>query len=316
MSAIANYIAENNITKSSGDNSQVSINMPVRITGYAPPYFLGIRMDKNEEVKIKLRPVEVEGKYSRIEVEDFSNANGKRYCEPNKSIVAFDNCYAEEDGSINSRWATMLTKPMKESKIIVVDANVSFVTNAKGGYVEVAVMKEKELIDSPESLNRFMTKVFTAKVPRSRACAHFVFTDSSGQHFDQDIYPATVEMDANGVKFKEMDTPENSIDAFYANDRKSKIVLDMIADAAVTVVCYSVSKLFLGADTKDKIMERPSEIDRFKADYSVDTNGEISDKGFKKTVLALKTRPDNSMFIAYVKPLVNNMPAKLIHNLR
>lgn len=332
MSTLKQYAEENNLNTpvSSKNDNQETINIPITVTGYIDnEFFEGIRLDTKEKVKIKMRPVEQKGENLRPVVENFADKKHKRYAEVNKSILLMENCYQEEDGTWNTRWANTLSSPKYKATVCILYSNVKIVEKTNRTYVEVNTLKSKKIISSVEDFKNVLLEAFSPKVNKARNFALIRLTDADGYKVIFNAYPNLVEIEEDGEKFKVMDSPELSYKKFMEdpkNAKKIKTIMDLINVPDITIEVFLGTTLYLGADTNKKIVDNQFQSEQFKKEYIVKKeekeqtpDGEVikvvERAGFKKTIIAFKNRDDGSLFVTALKALVNNEPPVLLDDL-
>src|ERR1044071_3154059 len=99
-----------------------TLNLPVKVTGYEDDTLIGIDLTNNQEVRVQLRPlkdVNPNNKYKRPEIVDFSNPKGKRYAEPEKSIVVAESSYLDKNGIYQARWIKVVSSDPEVSQVKV-----------------------------------------------------------------------------------------------------------------------------------------------------------------------------------------------------
>ena len=114
------------------------------------------------------------------------------------------------------------------------------------------------------------------------------------------------------MKYKIMDTPENSLKYFYESNKYSKLVSELIQNPEVTTDVFHQGTIYTGADTSQKIYAK--DFNSLKDAYKL---SEDENKiGYKKTVLAVRSRDDGSVYCTFVKPLVNNTKSQSIERVK
>jgi hypothetical protein len=318
MGILDSYVEQNNLNKKESSEHSETVNIPLKVTGYEDDMFVGIRMDTKEEVKVKMRDVEQKGDFTRPSIADFSTKKGKRYAPTGESILMLESSYQEEDGIWNTRWANTLSIPKRPDKVVVLNANVKIVDKADYSYVEVSTLKARVRIQSHEELREALKKAFTATAPRARGFALIKVMETDGSTFIFNAFPNLVELeDEDGDKYKAMDTPENSLQKFEEDPKKSKIVFDLMNNPEIEFEIFIGARLYLGADTNKKVVENSYVSEAFKKEYMVEPkeDGERPRAGFKKTIMAIRARDDGSFFITAIKQLVNNQASVPIEEL-
>ena len=306
---------------SSGENKGTTYNMPVKITGYEnDTYFLGERIDTKEMVKIKLRDVPKKGENARPEVTDFQDRRSKRYAPPNDSILLFDNCYQEEDGTWNSRWANTLHKKRKmEAKVLVLPSTVRFVDDGNNRYVQVRTLKSHHWINTPEDFQYALTKALQPVSAGSRPFAYIRLTSNEGEKRLYTASPVMQEVSMEGQTIRIPADGEVSYQNFAQQDR-NKLIYDCINMPEVTVEVITGSSLYFGGDTRDRLLSTPYLREMIEPAYFIDKNAEnlreISNYGYKKTVIAVRQieEANGLLFVSDAKPLENNTPAVSIYD--
>lgn len=332
MSTLKQYAEENNLNTplSSKNDNQETTNLPVSITGYIDnEFFEGVRLDTKENVRVKMRPVEQKGENERPVVGNFADKKHKRYAEAGKSILLMENCYQEEDGTWNTRWANTLSSPKYKSTVCILYSNVKIVEKPNRTYVEVNALKSKKIITNDEEFKNVLIEAFSPKVNKARNFALIRLTDADGYKVIFNAYPNLIEIEEDGDKFKVMDSPEASYQKFMEepkNAKKIKTIMDLINVPDITIEVFLGTILYLGADTNKKIVDNQYLVEQFKKEYIVKkeekeqtTEGEVikvvERAGFKKTIIAFKNRDDGSLFVTALKALVNNEPSILLDDL-
>lgn len=312
---IEEYKKENNIVENNNsNNNQKTLNMPIRITGYEDQFFVGTRLDTKELVKVKLRdvPDNPNSKFTRPTIKEFSTKNEKRFCKINESIISFDNTYKEEDGTYNSRWANTLSNQKRKSDVFIVNANVSITDNGSFKGVSIKILKKCEIVNSVESLEKSLMNCFVPKTFKARNFAVIRLTDNSGSCETVIVYPKLIETIVDEDKVNVMDTPEESLKNFYEKNNKASMVKDLVVNPNISTEIIHGATLYTGGDTTTKIVDDNRNVSFLNENYFVDSDKKVL--GYKKTVIALRSRSDGSLFAVYVKPYINNSKPLPIEN--
>lgn len=297
---------EFNQSSNNDGNQQKTFNIPVKVTGYDGDYCLGFRVDTKESVRVKFRDVAVKNEANkRVDMREYADAtNRKRFIDPNSdhSYILFENCYQEEDGTWNSRWGVMMSKPKKEASVFVFDANISIVGSGDNRFISVQAIKKKIPIQDENQFYNALIAGLTPSAYRSRPSVSFVFKDTSGDKIIQEFYPK-METDENNVKVA-LD-PNDYINELYTSE-KVQSVLQLISAPDVEVYAYLMTTLNYGADTNTVVLNNSFKVDRIEKEYKFKNENSVL-KLFKKTVVAVRQRDDKSMFLTVAEPIENNV---------
>ncbi len=305
-SPIQQFLNENQNFNNQGkprESNNGTISIALNITGYEGKYFVGTNLDTKEEIKILLRDVPQKNeKNKRIEVEEFSNpSNYKRYVEPNnpKSIILFDNCYKEQDGTWNSRWANTLSTPKKPAHVVIQNANINIIKQAANEILTVSFIKDIVPIKNNDDFYKVLVTGLMPKRPRSRPYLVFRFKDTEGQIFTQQFRP---KLDNE----KNVLDPNTYINELWTEEATQKL-LQLVNNPSVETDCFIFTSMLFGGDTSVKILNNNFEREVIKNDYSLEVEGQTYPKRlFKKTIITIRTRPeDNSPFVISAKPVEN-----------
>lgn len=310
MGIINSYKEENELNKQEeGTGNSETENIALQIKSYDDDLFHGIRMDTKEEVKVRMRPYEQKGDFARPEIEDFKSSKSKRHAPVNKSTLLMEGSYLEDDGVWNARWTSILSSPKYTSKVAILNANVRFIEKDENAYVEVNTLKKQINVKNIDELNEALLTAFTPTVARARGFAIIRLTESNGDSHVFQAFPKLDEaVDEDGDTIKVMASPEESLSNFENDTKRSKIVYDLINNPEIKFDIFIGARLYLGADYRKKLVDKsPFEKEGFKRDYALKEEGSKYEKAlFKKTIMALRTREDGSLFITLLKPVVNN----------
>lgn len=299
--AIQNFLNENKITTEKTNNNQGMINIAVRITSYEGKFFVGHRLDTKEEIKIILRDVQQKNASNqRVEIEEYSNPkNYKRYVEPNHkdSILLFDGCYQEKDGTWSSRWANMLSKPSKPATVLVKDASINIIKKSDNEFVSVSILKENKVINNVDDFYSSLILGLTAKTPKARPSVTFRFKDDQGGVFSKTFYS---KVDENKVVLD----PNLYVNNEIWNKEEVQNLISLLNNPTVKTDCFFMTGFLLGADTNTRVINNTFEKELIKKDYMLFEEGKPYPKQlFKKTIIAMRQREDQSFFIISAKPI-------------
>ena len=321
MSKLNQYVEDNNLNKNNENKSNETVNLAIKVTNYLDGDLIeGVRIDTGEIVRGRMRNVEQKGELARPSIADFKTKNHKRFAPKDKSILMLENCYLESDGVWNTRWINTFSTPKRPSTVVVLNSHLRIVENGENSYVEVNAIKSKALITSGESLKESLLRAFTAKVHRARNYAIIRLTDADGAKFIIKAFPDLIEVvdpDDADSKTKVMNSPENSYNKFVEDSQRSKIVFDLMNDPEITIEVFMASRLYLGGDTNTRIISTPYMKNGIKKEYNIESveGDKKIIEGYKKTIIAFRSRDDGSMFVTGVKQVVNNTIATSIENL-
>tara|TARA_B100002019_G_scaffold175671_1_gene151809 strand:+ start:369 stop:1319 length:951 start_codon:yes stop_codon:yes gene_type:complete len=304
--SIGQFLESNkDFNSSSGDNQQITQNIPVKVTGYEGDICVGYRVDTKEQVRVRFRDVTVKGDNKRIEIRDFADpANRKRFIDPNSesSHILFENCYLEDDGIWNSRWGTMLSKPKKEATVLTLNANISVVSAGDNKFISVQTIKKSYPVQDEVNFYNILKAGLTPTAYRSRPSVAFVFKDSTGSSFVHEFFPKMVE-DENNLKVAK--DPQLYIDEVYSTE-KVQMLLQLLSKEDVSVKAFIMSTLNYGADTNGVVLGNSFKVNKIENEYKKEVDGKTL-KLYKNTILAIRAREDGSVFLTSAEPVENNV---------
>lgn len=307
-------------TNTNEDKKSNTFNLPVEVIRYEDNILIGKRLDTKEEIRIKLRPVEVKGENKRIEIEDFANSRHKKHAEAG-AIILFDGSYQEQDGVFNSRWANTLHRKKMQSKVLIMYSTVKFVETPQARYVQVKTLKKREFIDNMNSLYTHLVKALEPKTPASRPFAYIRLKDNMGEKKLLSVNPLMVAkktLDNRDVKAPS--TGEESVNAYLSSYQNAQLLEAACNDPEILVEVIYGSNLYLGADSRDRLLSNKTIRGLLEPAYLINPAAPQNDAlnyGYKKSVIAIREidSEDGIVFVSEVKPLINNTPAVSIMDL-
>lgn len=317
---LKNIVEQYGNNNTNEDKKSNTFNLPVEVIRYEDNIVIGKRLDTKEEIKIKLRPVEVKGENKRIEIEDFSNPRHKKHAEPG-AIILFDGAYQEQDGTWNSRWANTLHRKKMQSKVLTMYSTVKFVETPQSRYVQVKTLKKRDFIDNMSSLYNHLVKALEPRTPASRPFAYIRLKDNTGEKKLLSVNPLMIAKKTNdGRDVKAPATGKESVDNYLSNYQNKDLLEAVCNDPEVSVEVIYGSNLYLGADSRDRLLSNKVIRGLLEPAYLINPSAPQNDAlnyGYKKSVIAIREidSEDGIVFVSEVKPLINNTPAISIMDL-
>lgn len=324
-SPLKQLLEENKKTSKDSVGIENSINMPVRITDYSEDglFLFGTNLSNGESVKVFLRNVERKTTTAepRPEIADFKNKKHSRYCEKNNSIVCCEGAFFDEEKqAYNARWISTLTSQKYKGNVFINDAIVNLVPksdNNEFNKLSVDMIGNSSIIKSKDEFDAFMLQAFTKKSETSNNYIAIIIEDIVGQKLSIKAYPKKIEKVIDDEKIKVMDdNPYNSLNEFYSNERNKNNINILLASLSqpeqFTVKCIVLKKLYAGEKTVSKTFSGKN-ADLLKQKYDI----KKEDKtfiGFRKTIIAVRQRPDGTYFATYIRNLTNDNSQKLIED--
>ncbi len=314
---IVQQFGSNNTTE---DKKSNTFNLPVEVIRYEGNILVGKRLDTKEEIKIKLRPVEVKGENKRIEIEDFANPRHKKHAETG-AIILFDSSYQEQDGVYNSRWANTLHRKKMQSKVLIMYSTVKFVETPQSRYVQVKTLKKREFIDNINTLRMHLTKALEPKNPASRPFAYIRLKDSYGEKKLLSVNPLMLAKKTNdGRDVKAPASGLESMENYMSSYQNEELLQAACNDPEVVVEVIYGSNLYLGGDSRDRLLSNKVIRGLLEPAYLINPAAPQNDAmnyGYKKSVIAIREidSEDGIVFVSEVKPLINNIPPVSIMDL-
>lgn len=320
MTGVFDAIKEND--KAGQGSSAEALNFAIRLTGYEDnTYFLGVRLDTREEVKVSLRPVkEKEGSsYSRPDVAAFQNKKEKVYSVINEAAIQFDQAYLQEDGTYSARWANPITKNKRYAKPYCGYTSVEFNTNGAEQYLTIRVLKVEQarLVTTPEELEAAVYEALTPAYEYAKPFCVVQMTamDADGNKIDsfgRPVSPKFVEHKPEDMDFSEYlaASPEESLELFR---EKNKEIYNYLNRPDVKVVIIPGGKFSAGAETQNKILRQDQTMmEAFKSSYKIDKAGsELRENhGYALTNMGFKQSENTGrIFLSFLKPNAYNSEA-------
>lgn len=295
--------------KKEGDLPETE-NIAITLTGYEDDkYFVGQRKDTKEMIKIHLRPVEQKGKYERIGIEKLSNEKDyKNYVKPGvpESVLLFESCYQEEDGTWNSRWVNVLSKEKKPARVFVMTSSLTLANYQDSKFFVVNAIKSVDPVTEINDLQNKVIEGLRPKMPKMTPAVAIRFTDNIGDSIIHKVF-AKKEV-VNDVK--EVMQPENYIQDIFSNERFQKLT-ELLNKPGFKVEVMSLTSMTFGADTNSKMISNAYEINKMNTEYKDEQGNDL----YKDTILTLRERDNGSLFLISSSPKRNNVKGVRLEDL-
>lgn len=310
-----------NLKKNTGNgngNSVKALNFAITVTGYDNPYFLGVRTDTKEEVRVKLNaPPEVSNpKKRRKEIEDFEDPRSKMYATPGEAVIQFDKIYPVEgqENTFIANWANLVTSGKHYASGYCGYAMVQFVSPKNLIKVRMLKTEKAKVFNDVQSFEEFLINhCFTIRYPYHNPFGVLrilqfddnknlvdsvaipispKYIETKEENGQTGIQPASVEESLEKFKSRHC-TGDGSLYNFMG---KPNIYFELIPGATMRP----------GPDTTTKMLEwssgvKQTFIDAYKFDKNeIDSSDNL---GYVLTNVAIKKSETNdSFFLSFVKP--------------
>jgi len=303
-----------------------TLNLPVKVTGYEDDTLIGIDLTNNQEVRVQLRPlkdVNPNNKYKRPEIVDFSNPKGKRYAEPEKSIVVAESSYLDKNGIYQARWIKVVSSDPEVSQVKVFMGSFLIYHRKKNeeseeiAFVKLILPEHAKVAKNENELKLLLGKYLKPKTPGSNPLCFIRIKDATDtavievkplREKDKDGHNRVVESSKSVEEFMKKDESLMVRKVFESED--SNMVVEVIPGTVI----------FPGSATREQIagLDDDLKLGLQKAYYikADEQEGSTPQSGYLPTVLAMREYEDKSPFFTYCRQLVNYEEAQLVDNLK
>ena len=330
MSILQQYKAEHpELTKVKTEKSTATpLNLPIKCVGYEDDVLLGIRLDTNEEVKIKLMTIEQKttSKYKRIEIKDFANEKSKHYAAPGQAVFIAETCYHAKDDLYNCRWLKVISTDPLKTKIDIFNCSlVNFKKKLSDDqvneiiFVKVAIPEKAKIINSNDELESVMSGLLNPRHIGSNPFCYVRIKDNNSNDVEfVEVTPQRTERE-DGLGKK---CVEGSVSAkAFMDSPESKMIRDLLDSSSdeVTVDVIPGSVIYPGTATKEKMIESHPNAKKILEEsfYIPSANeGGYPEVGYLKCVLATRKHADGTSYFTFVKPIFQYVEAISVKNIK
>lgn len=322
MSIFAQYKEQHpEVTKAAKTEgtSSPALNLPVKCISYEGDVLVGLRLDTEEEVRIKLKAIEQNpnSKFKRIEIKEFSDPkNKKHHAIPGKAVFVAENCYQDKDGTFSSRWLKVISSDPQQTAVHVMNASlISIKKKDKDDnineiiFAKTAFPEKAKIVNSVEELSNTLSGMLNPRHIGSNPIAYVRIKDTdSGEVEFIEVSPLRTEReDGNGKKCVEGSV---SAEAFMSST-ESQMIRDLLSEASdkVSVDVIPAAIIYPGSSTKEnmvgnhpnakKILEESFYIKKAEED----TAGTRPEIGYLKCIIATRKHADGTSYFTFIKPI-------------
>lgn len=297
-------------------DSKESFNLPVKCMGYEGEFLLGLRLDTQEEVKIRLRPIEQNpnSRFKRIEITEFANPKSKHYATPGQNIFVAETCYHEKDNVFNSRWIKTISEdPMKTAVHIFNASYISIKKNDGNNENEIIFLRvvypdKAKIVNSVDELESTLAGFLNPRTEGSNPFAYIRITDTTDNEVEViDVLPKRVERENMGKR-----CVEGSISASeFINSDDSRMVRDLLENESevINVEVIPAAVIYPGSATKENMVNSHPNAKKvleesflIKAKTGEEENS-TPQQGYLKCILATRKHADGTSYFTFVKPI-------------
>lgn len=307
-------------TKTEG--STPALNLPVKCVSYEGEFLVGIRLDTQEEIKIRLKTIEQNptSKYKRIEIPEFANPKSKHHAVPGKATFVAENCYHEKENIYNSRWLKVISADPLQTAIHVMNASLVFIRKKDGDainefiFAKTAFPEKAKFVNSVAELESTLSVLLHPKNLGSNPFCYVRIKDNSSNEveFVEVIPQRTEREDGNGKK-----CVDGTVSAkHFMESVESQMIRDLLDKSTTETDTYNVtvdvipaSVIYPGTSTKEnmitnhpnakKILEESFFI---KSAQEVET-GNRPEVGYLKCIIATRKHADGTSYFTFIKPI-------------
>lgn len=312
-----------------------ALNIPFKCTAYEGDYICGVRLDTNEEIKVRLKEIEqkANSRFKRVEVADFANPKSKYHAKPGLATFVAESCYHEKDNIFNSRWVKQISEDPQKTKTFIMNASyVSIKKKDDNGEREIIFIKttppdKAKKVNSVDELKAALSSFLN---PRSIGSNPFAYVriseiDNPDEVEFIEVIPDRVDReDGMGKKCVEGEISANK----FMNSDDSKMIRDLLnsASESITVEVIPGAVLYPGSATKDnlvnqhpnakKILEESFYIKKTQPEDGEQEQATRPELGYLKCTIATRQHADGTSYFTFVKPIHQHAEAISVKNLK
>lgn len=319
MSILKQYKEEHpELVKAKSDNTTKvkPLNLPVKCIGYEGEFLLGIRLDTNEEIKIKLVKIEQKenSKYKRVEIVEFSNPKHKYHAVPGQAVFIAESCYLLSDNIYSSRWLKVISPDPLIGKVDIYQCSlISFkrkisedVTN-ETIMVKIAFPEKAKIVNSNEELEKILSVLLNPKSVGSNPFCYVRIKDNNSDDVESvEVTPQRTDRE-DGLGKKCVDGVISAKNFMESND--SKMIRDLLDSASgeISVDVIPCAIIYPGPATKEKMIDiHPNAKKIFEEAFYIKSEleeGAYPEVGYLKCTLVTRKHADGTSYFTFVKPI-------------
>ncbi len=303
------------------------LNLPVKCINYEGDVLVGIRLDTNEEVRIKLMPIDqkTNSKYKRIEIKDFANEKGKHYAAPGKAVFIAETSYHSKDNLYNSRWLKVISSDPLATKVDIFNCSlIHYVKGSEGDQTEIyfakiAFPERAKIVNSTHELESVLSTALNPKSIGSNPFCYVRIKDNNSDDIEFiEVQPQRTERE-DGLGKK---CVEGSISAkAFIDSQDSQMVRDLLDNnsSEITVDVIQGSVIYPGTATKEKMIDsHPNAKKILEESFLIQAaeEGAKPEVGYLKCVFATKKHADGTSYFTFIKPIHQYVEATSVKNLK
>lgn len=299
--------------------STPALNLPVKCSGYEGDVLVGIRLDTEEEVRIKLKTIEQNpnSKFKRIEIKEFADPkNKKHHAAPGKAVFVAENCYLDKDGTYSSRWLKVISADPQQTAVHVMNASLLFIKKKDKDdnineiiFAKTAFPERAKIVNSVEELSNALSGMLNPKHIGSNPICYVRIKDTvSGEVEFIEVSPLRTEReDGNGKK-----CVEGSVSAEkFISSTESQMIRDLLENSSdqVSVDVIPAAILYPGSSTKENMVgahpnaKKILEESFYIKNSEEDTTGARPEIGYLKCIIATRKHADGTSYFTFIKPV-------------
>lgn len=299
------------------EGSTPALNLPVKCVSYEGEFLIGIRLDTQEEIKIRLKTIEQNptSKYKRIEIPEFANPKSKHHAAPGKATFVAENCYHEKENIYNSRWLKVISADPQQTAIHVMNSSLVFIRKKDGDavnefiFAKTAFPDKAKIINSAEELESTLSVMLHPKNIGSNPFCYVRIKDtvSGDVEFVEVIPQRTEREDGNGKK-----CVDGTVSAkHFMESVESQMIRDLLHQESnnVSVDVIPASVIYPGSSTKENMVnshpnaKKILEESFFIKSSQEEETGNRPEVGYLKCIIATRKHADGTSYFTFIKPV-------------
>jgi len=304
--------------KSTKTESSVNpLNLPVKCISYEDGILVGLRLDTQEEIRIRLKAIEQNptSKYKRIEINDFANPKSKHHATPGKAVFVAENCYLDKDNTYSSRWLKVISADPLTAAVHVMNASLVFIRKKEGDnineiiFARTAFPEKAKIVNSVTELENTLSSLLNPKHIGSNPFCYVRIKDTeSGEVEYVEVRPLRKQReDGNGQQCVD---GSDSAAAFMAAT-ESQMIRDLLEESTdrVNVDVIPAAIIYPGPSTKENMVEgHPNAKKILEESFFIKSaeEGETGSRpeiGYLKCIIATRKHADGTSYWTYIKPI-------------